>query len=74
MANAHRSVQSPSPRFARLGPTSLYSAFSNQVRVGLEYGMANMRLILRDVGPIGTTVSLPLQWQRQRLDLLIALT
>ena len=48
MENAHRSVQSPSPRCrsARV-LTGLYSAFSNPVLARLGYGMANMRLISR---------------------------
>jgi hypothetical protein len=32
--------------------TGLYSAFSNPVLGRLGYGMVNMRLISRDVGPI----------------------
>jgi hypothetical protein len=38
--------------------TGLYSAFANPVLERLGYGMANMRLISRDAGPIATTVSL----------------
>jgi hypothetical protein len=38
--------------------TGLYSTFSNPVLEHLGYGTANMRLISRPAGPIGTTVSL----------------
>jgi hypothetical protein len=59
MWSAHSSDKPPSPslRSARV-LTGLYSAFSNPVLERLGYGMANMRLISRDAGPIGTTVSL----------------
>jgi len=55
------------PRLASLGwvLTGLYSAFSNPVLERLGYGMANMRLARR--GPIGTTVSVLLLWQRRCL-------